>query len=471
MKARIIEFLQQHGGHATAVQIARHVLHVRSASAALADRLVRAALGSAVGIASDGLGSWHLMPGVTEETWQDQKFCLIEVSYPRSQPEALALGWTTILRGRVSRPVFAALPARGLRIAASIDIEVLAAPELCRRLHEVLSEAVLVAWQPARVQQSLSRLAGAAKGAPFFCDTISLPALSQNLFGLQTLPRPEEVCSLLGMPSSLFEEAIAAVEESATAFVEMLARCRAAGLATTGQLLQAGRVRMRRLDMALYNFDRRFLESLPEAPGVYLMRDRRDRVLYVGKAKNLRARVMSYFQRPEEEEPKLRRLQKTLRSLSYEVCDTELDALVRENELIRLHRPEVNRQIDVHDVRELRIRSRPCIFVVPIASHRRLAIYFLSARELAKVNIAAGRKVGKRLRGAVEDFMRHSATHEHSQDDRVLLAARWLAQQRDRLTILAADQFASTEHCLQRLQHLINDEDVFRERLELRDPQ
>lgn len=470
MERRIKEFLQQHGGHATALQIARYVFHIRNASAALADRLIRAAVGAATGIESDGLGSWHLVPGATEKIWQEEKFCLIEAA----RGSVLAFGWTTIIHEHIATPTFAVVAGPTLQLGASMDIEAVAAPELHRRLHQALSGAILVAWRPAKVMQSLSLLATAVKGSPFFCDALSMPALAQNLLGLPTLPKPEKVYSLLGLSRVVFEEPLAAVEESAAVFVEMLSRCRGAGILTTARLLLAGRRHARRLDMALYDFDRKFLESLPECPGIYMMRDRKDRVMYVGKAKNLRARVMSYFQRPEEEEPKLRRLQKTLRSLCYEACDTEVDALIREYELIRAQRPEVNRQVDLHDQEETGFRVKPCVFVVPISDSRRLAIYFLSPSALEKVGIVAGRRMGKRLRATVQSFMQHVASAERHGlkspfgNHRVLLASRWFAQHRGRLTVLDADQLRSTDDCLQRLQNLIADPEVFSGRVEMR---
>lgn len=84
--------------------------------------------------------------------------------------------------------------------------------------------------------------------------------------------------------------------------------------------------------------------ALPELPGVYLWKDGRERVLYVGKAINLRARVLSYFTRARHER-RTRDLLTRARHVTYEVTETELDALFRESELIKELQPAFNRAL------------------------------------------------------------------------------------------------------------------------------
>ncbi|MCO6451699.1 MAG: excinuclease ABC subunit UvrC [Caldilineales bacterium] len=84
------------------------------------------------------------------------------------------------------------------------------------------------------------------------------------------------------------------------------------------------------------------LKILPTQPGCYLMRNERQRVIYVGKAVNLRARVRSYFQKQSQHTAKTRRLVADIVDLEWVVTDTELEALILENELIKRYRPQYN---------------------------------------------------------------------------------------------------------------------------------
>ena len=85
----------------------------------------------------------------------------------------------------------------------------------------------------------------------------------------------------------------------------------------------------------------RKLADLPTQPGVYLYRDQEGNLLYVGKAKVLRNRVKSYFQ-SKQLDGKTRRLVARIWDLEFVVCETELEALVLENNLIQEHRPPYN---------------------------------------------------------------------------------------------------------------------------------
>ena len=82
--------------------------------------------------------------------------------------------------------------------------------------------------------------------------------------------------------------------------------------------------------------------SLPTVPGVYLYKDVEGRVLYVGKAKNLRNRVRAYFNDDRLAEAKTGRLMGEARDLDYILVDNEKEALALENNLIKQYKPRFN---------------------------------------------------------------------------------------------------------------------------------
>ena len=85
-------------------------------------------------------------------------------------------------------------------------------------------------------------------------------------------------------------------------------------------------------------------EELPALPGVYVMRDRRGRALYVGKAADLRRRVRSYFGPGGRHGRLIGRALEQLDSIDHEVCGSEFAALLRENDLIKQLNPPCNRR-------------------------------------------------------------------------------------------------------------------------------
>ena len=83
------------------------------------------------------------------------------------------------------------------------------------------------------------------------------------------------------------------------------------------------------------------VHSLPDSPGCYQYLDEKGTIIYVGKAKRLRRRVLSYF-RKEHQSLKTARLVESIRDIKYIVVNTEEDALLLENNLIKQWNPKYN---------------------------------------------------------------------------------------------------------------------------------
>ena len=84
------------------------------------------------------------------------------------------------------------------------------------------------------------------------------------------------------------------------------------------------------------------LKKLPGKPGVYIMHDDRDNIIYVGKAISLKNRVRQYFQSSRNHTEKIKQMVSHVSYFEYIITDSELEALVLENNLIKEHRPKYN---------------------------------------------------------------------------------------------------------------------------------
>ncbi len=84
------------------------------------------------------------------------------------------------------------------------------------------------------------------------------------------------------------------------------------------------------------------LNTLPTKPGCYIMKDQAGKVIYVGKAINLRNRVRSYFHSSAHHDPKTQQLVRKISDIDWIVVDSELEALILEMNLIKKHRPHYN---------------------------------------------------------------------------------------------------------------------------------
>ena len=84
------------------------------------------------------------------------------------------------------------------------------------------------------------------------------------------------------------------------------------------------------------------LKKLPGEPGVYLMKDENDKIIYVGKAISLKNRVRQYFQSSKNHSSKVKSMVKNIKSFEYIITDSELEALILECNLIKKYRPKYN---------------------------------------------------------------------------------------------------------------------------------
>ncbi len=84
------------------------------------------------------------------------------------------------------------------------------------------------------------------------------------------------------------------------------------------------------------------LKKLPDCPGVYQMKDKNGKIIYIGKAKVLKNRVRQYFHSPSGHNLKTRLMVSNIADLDYIICDSEVEALVLESNLIKEYKPKYN---------------------------------------------------------------------------------------------------------------------------------
>ena len=91
-------------------------------------------------------------------------------------------------------------------------------------------------------------------------------------------------------------------------------------------------------------YDIKNLDIIPNEPGVYLMKDKLDNILYIGKAKNLSKRVKQYFNQKivEKRGPKIIKMVELIENIEWIVTSTEVDELILENNLIKENKKKYN---------------------------------------------------------------------------------------------------------------------------------
>ena len=136
------------------------------------------------------------------------------------------------------------------------------------------------------------------------------------------------------------------------------------------------------------------LKKLPAKPGVYIMHDVHDDIIYVGKAIILKNRVRQYFQSSRNHTPKIRQMVSHVARFEYIITDSELEALVLECNLIKEHRPKYNTMLkDDKTYPYIKVtvgEAFPRIMLVRIQVHSLSGILSTCLRKFTKSAAAIG---------------------------------------------------------------------------------
>jgi len=278
-----------------------------------------------------------------------------------------------------------ALPEPVARLTGLREQELRRAPSVANVLGRFLTFAgdeLLVAHNARFDQRFLERqllfLHGRRLSEPPLCTA----ALARRL--LEGRLRRVSLASLadfFGVPTRPCHRALPDAEATAQVLVHLIGLAQELGAGRVSDLRALAAPRRRRV------YDKRSLaRGAPSRPGVYLFRDRRGQVLYVGRSRDLRARLRSYF-RSERQRPSVEAALHALDRIEWRVLGSELEAALEELRLIRELEPPANAR-GRRKEHGLYLRRRGDDFVLskrpgalgPIASRRRAS---LAARALA----------------------------------------------------------------------------------------
>ena len=214
-------------------------------------------------------------------------------------------------------------------------------------LVETIGDLPIVCHRVAREAGPLLRACSAAS-LPFHPITISLAKLGHLLLGLKPRHAPSELAAALGLGTSDPDDCRGRVRLMTRCFLALLPMLEEIGITSFDELQTFQNQPTAALDYSPYAFTADDLKALPARPGIYRFHDRQGEVLYVGKAKNLRARLSSYFVPSARGTERGRAILERVHSYSFEVVSSELEALLNEAALLAELRPPLNRQFDVH---------------------------------------------------------------------------------------------------------------------------
>ena len=180
------------------------------------------------------------------------------------------------------------------------------------------------------------------------------------------------------------------------------------------------------VDFSAYNFSKNDILQLPSTPGIYLMKNAEGNIFYVGKSKNLKNRVESYFSNRYNIEDKNKTILSKIYDLEIEQTGSELEALLLENKYINLYKPEINVQINVHSISFHEYENKNVILFLPNLKKNKITLFLLKGVDKAiSLSFDKGLKKTESLKLKISDFFKKESSLSHFSTEQIELIWRW----------------------------------------------
>ena len=346
---RLVELVEERRGPVYAEEAARRLFALRHAPVGLARTLLDDVVGEDVRLAWRGDAVGLADPPGADLLLENATFVVVDLETTGLRPGSARI--CEIGAVRVSElelaEEFQTLVDPGVPIGPAIsaltglrDSELRGQPHAVaavRRFLEFAGDAVLVAhnarFDLGFLDLETQRLTGARLAGPVV-DTVGL---ARRLLAGRT-PRAglASLAHFFGTAAQPCHRALPDAQATAEILLRLLGLAQERGARTVADLVDLAAPRVRKV------YAKRTLAfGAPCTPGVYLFRDRHDTVLYVGLARDLRARLRSYF-RTDRQRPAVEAALAALERIEWRPCGSELEAALEELRLIRELRPPAN---------------------------------------------------------------------------------------------------------------------------------
>src|SRR5438552_8056429 len=346
---RLVELIEERRGPVYAEEAARRLFALRHAPVGLARSLLEEVVGDDTRLAWRGDAVGLADPPGADLALEDAPFVVVDLETTGLRPGSsriCEIGAVRV-RGFELAEEFELLVDPGVPLAAAIsaltglrdaELRGQAHPSIAvRRFLEFAGDAVLVAhnarFDLAFIDRETERLTGGRLAAPVV-DTVGLAR--RLLAGRTRRAGLASLAQFFGTEARPCHRALPDAQATAEILLRLIGLAQERGARTVADLVDLAAPRVRKV------YAKRTLAfGAPASPGVYLFRDRHDQVLYVGRARDLRARLRSYF-RSERQRPAVEAALFALERIEWRVMGSELEASLEELRLLRELRPPAN---------------------------------------------------------------------------------------------------------------------------------
>src|SRR5438128_2099196 len=346
---RLVELVEERRGPVYVEEAARRLFALRQAPVAMARSLLEEVVGEDARLAWRGDAVGLADPPGADIALDRATFVVVDLETTGLRPGSARICEIGAVRIREFelQQEFELLVDPGVPIGPAIaaltglrDSELRGQPQpalAVRRFLQFAGDSVLVAHNARFDLSFLDRETERLTGARLAGHVVDTVGLARRLLAGRT-PRAglASLAQFFGTDARPCHRALPDAQATAEILVRLIGLAQERGARTVADLTELAAPRVRKV------YAKRVLAfGAPASPGVYLFRDRHDQVLYVGRARDLRARLRSYF-RSDRQRPAVEAALGALEHIEWRVCGSELEAALEELRLIRELRPAAN---------------------------------------------------------------------------------------------------------------------------------
>lgn len=461
MKDKLYKYLKSKGGTASSVAIVGQLLNIRGARRNVAESIIQGWVKDDDLFMSDGLGNWFINPEKAAEgrPLKDVVFNLVEIWGDAKTPERssrLQIGLCRIQNQQILEMQIVQ-SYRGERPPSTTDLETYEPlPGAMADFIPKLDAGVLTGFDLPPVRKFINAAASLYLGIQMEIWALSLKELSRRLFPGHKIQAPADLAKELQLGFLDTDDLNLYLDQMAQLFFAILEKLQQSGISDLEGLLAFQLPKRKQVDFTQLSFDKEFLAQLPEAPGVYIMKNREGQVVYVGKARNLRTRVGSYFYAQEVLDDKLAEIWDQIYDLKITRLGSELEACLQEQKLIGKYKPAINVQMQLQMQTESGARvPENIIIILPAKKASMLNLFCVNERGKSAILLVSRRRAisktaQKRLQTLFFSARSHKPTKREKTQTEIIM--RWFRPNRDRVNWLDLHQTAGPEDCIRLLE-------------------
>jgi len=479
MKEKIYQYLKAKGQYVTAEELLEQFFHVFNAQPDQMQRIIDSLLNSDPRFVKDEEGKWSVNVRTAPQPLNEKIFSIIEfesITLPGIKAVPLLLGIFQIQNYKIiSKQIFEIKNHPGLnsklesaihRRSQQLKIYGTLEDNLNDIYHQ-LENTILVSMVPGKVYQFLNTLFIRELDLEININKISLKSLLKKFFPTKKVNSLEDVLKILQIIYTDPLDFQIRMDKTSDVFIYLLNLLSEIEIYDINSLFDFLEAKPKWVDFSKYRFNKQYLKELPASPGVYLLKDKKGNVFYVGKSKNLKVRIESYFINRINLDEKGKTILENIYDISFELVGSELEALLLENKYINQFQPVLNTQLKVHPVLLAKYENKRLILFLPSAIKEKIKLFLVyGTKDIFSLDINCHKSELKKHRKLFEKFFfDHSTNLGDYTSDQIEIFWRWFQANEELVNFLDIQKCVCVDNCLTGVLNYIQDKDLFRDKI------